>query len=139
MHIKSVAQIIDDLVDGWIPEQGWHDPFIMRCIVIRDRPPRDRFFDYIRDLGSELIDDAFSGKIIDQTNPYFIFPERHMSVGEQQLFILQLAMNQGAPQMGMITVVTSCPVIISDFYGEQVRIVVWPEDGEEKIDVSNND
>jgi hypothetical protein len=120
------------MVDGWMPERDDNFPFRVRVVVIRARPPRDPYFEYFRDIGMLSIEKALYDKpgLADkpESNLMFFFPERHMSVQEQQMFMSMLANHHQTGNIAHVDIVTSNPLILSDFRAEQIRIINWPDD-----------
>ena len=105
-------------------------PFRVRCAVIKACPPRHERFEYVRDMGMALIDKVFNGEPLRLTRLTFIFPERWMSVHEQQAFMLRLSKHPDAEQLETVDIMTSSPLIISDFFASNIQIVMFEGDEE---------
>ena len=132
--VMTGNSIVDSMAPGWKPEKdrlGLYS-FTVRCFVIRARPPRHPYFDLTREMGSGLIDKVFRNGDISRgrkdVDLAFFFPERHMSVHEQREFMNALAKHKDVSNIAHVDLVTSSPIMISDFPAEQVRIINWPED-----------
>ena len=103
-------------------------PFFVRAGCIKRRPPRHEFFEFFIDVGLGQIDQVMQHKRIRQTDLSFVFPERWLGVAEQQAFMWTLARHPDAKKIKSVDILTSSPLLISDFMQEQIRILTWPED-----------
>lgn len=105
-------------------------PFKARCTVIKARPPRHPEFEFLLEIGRSNIDKVFDltpiGK--DGETLTFFMPERHMSVQEQRMFMSYLTRNPNAGLWELVDIITSSPIMISDFPAEQVRVLSYPDD-----------
>ena len=132
--VQTPRGIVDALVDGWVPEKDEYLPFLVRVIVIPDRPPRDEYFEYFRDMGMMNIDKALYNKpglaSGPDTNLIFFFPERHMTPKEQQMFSHALANHDETENIASVDIITGNPLILSDYKKEQIRIIRFKGDEE---------
>ena len=103
-------------------------PFLARVGVCKYRPPRHPFFEYLKHLGVANIDSVLNhtGKLSGSLT--FVFPERHLSVHEQRSFMYQLIRHPTVDKISQLDIITSCPILIGDFYGEMIRILTWEDD-----------
>lgn len=135
--VTTPKGMMDEMVGGWMPNRDPNLPFSVRVAVIQTRPPRDPYFEYIVDVGKLNISRALYNEpglaVRPDTNLMFVFPERHMSVREQQMFVYGLVNHDETENIGHVDIVTSCPLILSDFRAEQVRIVTWKGDEKKYI------
>lgn len=128
--------ISGDIIEEWLgdikPEDQAHRntyPFVVRVGCVKMAAPRHERFEFIREMGSGLLDRVFGG-ITDFRKELtgtvtFIFPERHMSVHEQQSMMSALAKHTKVTQ---VDIITSSPLIIGSFHKEMIRILTWPDD-----------
>jgi hypothetical protein len=126
------AQSFKDLLDEWLgdikPEsQAHHDlyPFVVRVGIVKMAAPRHERFDLIRDSGSGNIGRLFRGNGELSETLTFVFPERHMSVHEQQSMMSVLAKHT---EVTHVDIITSSPLLISSFHNTMIRILTWPDD-----------
>ncbi len=121
--------LINDLVPDFKPYQDFLGiyPFPVRCVVVRGRPARHESFTYYLDVGRGDIDLAMYGGDLSGYLTFFM-PERHMSVHEQQRLPGELARHKDKDKITCVDIITSCPLIISNFVAEAVRIVSYPDD-----------
>jgi len=80
--------------------------------------PRHERFDIFRELGVKYIDKALNGDSIDQEHLVFVFPERHMSVHEQRAFMYNLGRNPNVKNIKSVDIISSSPLMVSDFSRE---------------------
>lgn len=104
--------------------------FKVFCSVVKARSPRHPYFEYIINIGMGDIDRVFSGETFNDNILIFIFPERHMSVHEQYAFMKKLKEHPDAlaNKIETILILTSSPLIVGNFYKEQVAILTWDDD-----------
>ena len=108
-------------------------PFKVRCGVVKRRSPRHDFFQFILDTGKENIERVLNRQPLRGNSPIdltFMFPERWMGVKEQTEFMFALSTHPNVEKIKNVDIVTSSPIIISDFMREQVRILTWADDPE---------
>lgn len=134
IQVFTAGKLIDMMVPGWEPERdglGMY-PFTLRVAVIQSRPPRHNYFEFTRDLGSGLMDKIFMNRTGMTKGPdtklVFVFPERHMSVHEQRGFMNALVNHQEVDHIIHVDIVTSSPIILSDFPNNVIQIISFPED-----------
>jgi len=113
-------------------------PFFIRCGCVKMAAPRHERFDLLRDIGSELINSVFENKEIKKVNPIFFFPERHLSVVEQQAFISALKNHRNSKDFLNIDIITSSPLIIGNFQRESILILQWNDDHKHNGTTNNN-
>ena len=108
-------------------------PFVCRIVVARDIPPRHPYFSIIREMGAApyIFDNIFQNKpesaFRKDESFMFGFPERHLSVSEQQEFTSALCKHRDAKKMKYVDIVTSSPLMISDHSKECISIISFPE------------
>jgi len=103
-------------------------PFKCRVGVIKYRPPRHKFFEYIINLGAGHIEPILYHKKFKPSSVLtFVFPERHMSVHEQRSFMFQLVKHPQVKKIKQIDILTSSPLLVGDFRAEMIRIIEWPD------------
>lgn len=107
-------------------------PFMVRVGVIKYRPPRHSCFEFLINFGVVDIEKALYHKGKLSGHLTFVFPERYMSIHEQRSFMYQICRHPTVDKITQIDIITSCPLVISDFTSEMVRIITWPEDEDEK-------
>lgn len=103
-------------------------PFFVRVGCVKRRPPRHEFFEYFIDVGLNMIDRVMEHKPIRQTDLAFVFPERWLGVAEQQAFMYTLVKHPDASKIKTVDILTSSPLLVSDFMREQILILTWPDD-----------
>ena len=92
------------------------------------RAPRDPFFEFMIDMGRMDIEDMFQTKPFRPGSLSFIFPERWMSVHEQQRFVSAIEENPTVDRLTSVDLITSSPLIIGGFHRGQIRILTWEDD-----------
>jgi hypothetical protein len=102
-------------------------PFPVRVAVVKNLPPRDELFQFALDVGREVIERIFAGKALKDDCPVFVFPERWMSVQEQHAFMQKIVELPDAGRLKGVMMITSSPLIITNFFKEQVRVVTFPD------------
>lgn len=104
-------------------------PFKVRVGCAKRRPPRHEFFEYLIDMGMPDIDKVFKNESFEgKKSLTFIFPERWMGVAEQQAFMAALSAHPEAETLEQVDIITSSPLLIGNFYKEQIRILTWDDD-----------
>lgn len=129
----SATRIVEYILgQEWQPDKQYHTEFPIRCLAIVSRPSRDDYFELFRDVGKPNIDKALYNRPGLAPKPgsvlVFVFPERHMSVGEQRNFISTLHKHSESDNIERVDLVTSSPIILSDLFANQIMTVLWPED-----------
>lgn len=103
--------------------------FQVRVAVIKARPPRHPAFDEIRDIGAGFLQHIFDGtKFRSNPNLILVFPERWMSVNETRLLMDKLHNHPQVKELKSVSIVTSSPVILTDFFAENMKIITFPDD-----------
>jgi len=104
-------------------------PFNVRVGIVQKRPPRHDYFQYMLEMGRTNIERIFDGISLGGLKELiFIFPERWMSIAEQQRFMSVIVKHPEVNTIERIDIITSAPLLISNFYSEQVRILTWEDD-----------
>lgn len=128
-NITSISQLIDSWLEDIDPNAAKPTyPFGLRVGCVKMAAPRHERFDFIRELGAELFEKVFSNTPIDLEHLVFVFPERHLSVHEQQAFTYVLSKHVSAKTFKVIDIITSSPLIIGGFARESIRILTWSDD-----------
>jgi hypothetical protein len=106
-------------------------PFKVRVGCVKRRPPRHVFFEYALEMGRLYIERILDGSSLDGAKELtFIFPERWMNVAEQQKFMYAMLKHPEAGTIKKVDIITSSPLLISNFFREQIRILTWDDDGD---------
>jgi len=104
-------------------------PFKVRVGCVKKRPPRHDYFQYILEMGRMNIERILDGSSLNDAEELtFIFPERWMSVHEQQKFMYAMIKHPESNSITKVDIITSSAVLISNFYNEQIRILTWEDD-----------
>lgn len=103
-------------------------PFDLRVGCVKMAAPRHERFDFVRDMGADLIDSVFTGKPFTGTQLTFVFPERHLGVHEQQAFMQALLQNPNIKNIKSLDLITSSALIIGNFSRDSIRILTWGDD-----------
>ena len=131
-HIQSAGDLFEEFLGdiSYPPdsEAGKLFPFFVRLGVIKRRPPRHPYFEYIIDMGRADIEKICNKEPIDKSHLTFVFPERWLGVAEKQAFMSLITENPSVEQIKQVDIVTNEPMIVGNFYSQQVRVVTWPED-----------
>lgn len=131
MQITSLKKWLDEKLDSIDTNDSnvlnIH-PYQVRFGCVKMCAPRHERFDNFRDIGSNLIEKVLNGEHIDQENLVFIFPERHMGVHEQRAFMYNLSQNPNVENIKSVDIISSSPIMVSDFAKEQIRILTWDDD-----------
>ena len=127
--ITTIASLLDSWLGDIDPETGKvHYPFGWRIGCVKMASPRHERFDLVRDVGSLLVDQIFNNQSLSDGHLTFVFPERHMSVHEQQAFTHALTKHKDAGKITQVDMITSSPLIIGSFNRECIRILSWEDD-----------
>jgi len=130
----TVCTPLEELFEGFPEEMTEREnrdiyPFRVRCACVRARPPRHPYFDMLHDMGAAHIDSIlYGGKLRDPSSLTFVFPERWMGVHEQQRFMSQMCKHRQVSEIKRVDLVTSSPLMLSDFLKDQIRICTWDDD-----------
>jgi len=133
---------IQDQFDEWLGDISYTKEdrpcetykFWIRVGCVKAAPARHERFDFIREMGAGHVDDVFEGNPLPE-HLTFVFPERHMSVHEQQAFMYVLNKHPDvlSGKVKTMDMLTSCALMISSFHREQILILQW-EDDEKYLD-----
>jgi len=128
---------LQDQFDEWLgginytkEDRPWETyKFWIRVGCVKACPPRHERFDLIREMGIGHIRDIFAGNPLPE-HMTFVFPERHMSVHEQQAFmsVLNKHPDVTSGKVKTMDMLTSCALMISSFHREQILILEWSDD-----------
>lgn len=135
MNIGSLGSILEELLGSinYNPADSDMYPFFVRLGCVKYRPPRHEFFDYFREMGSQdLIPIIYHKKVRMPSHLVLIFPERHLSVHEQQSMMSRINSHPQVDELKQVDIITSCPLIVSDFLNYMCVILTWPDDEKEK-------
>lgn len=131
MKTISLKEWFEELLgDIKVSEQKNNDsyPFQVRFGCVKMAAPRHERFDIVRDIGTNIIDKIFNRESINESHLFFVFPERHLSVHEQQTFMYNLIRNPNIKNIKSVDIISSSPLMVSDFHREQIRILTWDDD-----------
>ncbi len=135
MQVMSGAQIMDEMLGDIVypkdSSAGKLYKFQARVGVVKRRPPRHEYFDFIRDMGMVDVARVFKGESFEGKKCLtFIFPERWMGVVEEQAFTSVLNKHPEVDSIEQVDIITSSPMLVGSFHREQIRILTWPDDHE---------
>lgn len=129
------ASTIADLFEEWLGDISEADQrtgdiykFPVRVGCVKMAAPRHERFEFVREMGYTDIDRVFNKKPFGKDVLTFVFPERHMSVHEQQAFMARLNDHPDAANLKRVDILTSSPIQISSFHREMIRILTWADD-----------
>jgi hypothetical protein len=132
MGITTIADIFDNMLSSIdYPKDspaGQLYPFKVRCGVVKRRPPRHEFFQYIVDMGKENIERVLEHQPLIEEVLTFVFPERWMNVKEQNEFMAIISTHPNVEKIKRVDVLTSSPILIGSFRAKQIRILTWGDD-----------
>ena len=130
-----MVQTVGNLLEEWLGDISEKDsltgnlyPFKVRVGVVKMAAPRHERFEYALEMGRGDIDKVFDGVPFSSTGLVFMFPERHMSVHEQRGFMSTLTKHPDVGKITNVDILTSSPLMISDFHSEMIRILTWEDD-----------
>ena len=104
-------------------------PFKVRCGIIKYRPPRHEFFQWMKEMGAEYIEPIFKGDLFNPSSVLtFVFPERFMSVHEEREFTDFLHNHPEVDKIKQVDILTRSPILLSCFKREMMRIITWEDD-----------
>jgi len=104
-------------------------PFKCRVGVIKYRPPRHEFFQFIMTLGHNAIHPIlYHEKFSMPSQLTLVFPESQMSVHEERSFMYQLTRHPQVGELQQMDLITKSPMMVGDFKADMIRVVTWPED-----------
>ena len=97
--------------------------FDIRVVVARATPPRHpRFYPFL-ETGMKQVERTMEGIPLSCEKVIFYFPERWLSVVEQREFMYKLETVNKGLNLKRVDLLTSCPVMITDFFNEQILII----------------
>jgi len=130
MSITSGTQFFDNLLGDIDKDQSsFSHKLTYRVGCVKMRAPRDPMWEYMIEIGRGFINDIFDSKKIPGSGDIaFVFPERYLSVHEQQRFVTALEDLPGSESITCVDIITSSPLLISSFHSEQIRILTWDDD-----------
>lgn len=132
---------LQKVFDSWCPgipnesdENFWRDvielySFRLRVVVSKDIPPRHSTFSWIRGMGVTKFDEIFQQEVRLPDSWLLGFPERHISIDEQQKlikYLVDINKKQNCV-MKQLDIVTQSPYIISDSLSKIVSIIAFKE------------
>lgn len=139
MSVRTVVQA-GDLFSKYFPleaylEQLKHCPHIQKVypdfpiqvLVVKDIPPRHEMFELERDFGSGFLEDIMEMRSLPAGKLLFYFPERWLSVEEQRLFMWAIMANPTRKKITLLQLLTSSPMMVSDFHREMIMVISRPE------------
>lgn len=136
MALSSLADQFDNWLGGInYPKDSFAGqlyPFWHRVGIVQKAPPRHERFEFMIDMGLPDIERVFTGEPLSSEHLTFVFPERYMSVHEQQAFMAVLNKHPDAVsgRIKTMDMLTSCSLLISSFHKEAILILNWPDDDE---------
>lgn len=126
MSITSIKAVFDEWLGSINPNA--YTKYNLRVGCVKMASPRDSKFDFIREYGYQDIISIFENKPFSSNDLTFVFPERHMSVHEQQAFMHKLEQHPDFEDIKSIDIITSSPLIIGAFRRESINILTWSND-----------
>jgi hypothetical protein len=124
-----------EMFEEWLGDISENDeftkrlyPFFLRVGVVKMAAPRHERFDFVREMGYDNINRIFNHMSLQPGKLTFVFPERHMSVHEQRSFMSMLRYHPDVDKITAVDIITSSPIMISDFVNTSIRILTWPDD-----------
>lgn len=140
MIVTSAASLFDEWLGDIQPQPQYDDGFnniFWRIGCVKMSAPRHPRFDYFLGMGTAAIDQLFNSGNLESDILTFVFPERHMSVHEQQKFTWAIDKHKDVSKIKRIDMLTSSPLIIGGFHREQIRILTWEDDAKYNGDNAN--
>lgn len=125
--VTSAGSFIEELL-GDITEPDDIYPFMVRVGCVKMAAPRHERFQYFLEMGSADIDRVFDGRPFNKPTLTFFFPERHMGVHEQHAFMDTLVKHPHVDEVKHVDIITSSPMMISNFHNWSIRILTWADD-----------
>lgn len=128
---SSIADLFDDMlgdINYKVDTMNLY-PFKCRVGVIKYRPPRHTFFEYIINMGANDIQPILYHEEFGMPSQLtFVFPEAHMSVHEERSFMYQLSRHPQVGELQQMDLITKSPMMVGDFKADMIRVLTWPED-----------
>lgn len=138
MPITSAASLFEEWLGSIKPQSEWtknaqitktiENNIFWRVGCVKMSAPRHPRFEYFLGLGTAAIDQLFNGGTFESEVLTFMFPERYMSVHEQQRFTYEIGKHKDVGKIKRIDMLTSSPLVIGGFHREQIRILTWDDD-----------
>ena len=125
--ISRASDLIEEALGDIDYEPGELFPFFVRVGCVKMAAPRHPRFEYYLNFGRSDIDKVFTGEPL-TGNLLFVFPERFMSVHEQQQFMATLKKHRAANHIDRLDLITSSPLLVGSFKREMIRILTWEDD-----------
>ena len=126
-RLISGGQFVEEML-GDITQKDDLYPFMVRVGCVKMAAPRHERFDFYREMGYGDIARVFDGSRFGKSYLTFFFPERHMSVHEQQAFMSTLTKHPHVDEITHMDLVTSSPLLIGNFHNFSIRILTWDDD-----------
>jgi hypothetical protein len=126
--IITLKQWFDQLLSSVEPTPMSDFDFPVRVGCVKMASPRDARFSEVLGVGMPLIDAVFNRTPFKVEHLSFVFPERYMSVHEQQGFMRALLQNPSIENIKSLDIITSSPLMVGDFKKEQIAIITWHDD-----------
>ncbi len=131
---QSLAEVIEQYFEK-IPTSSKltkivYPHFNVRVAVIKKRSPRHPAFDLFRDMGKELLEIFLKNKPFKRMpkDVVLVFPERWLSVQESTALMKSIHNHPQAKELDRVSLITSSPIILTDFPAECMRILTFPDD-----------
>lgn len=121
---------IEEYLSDIKPQPQYSDIYgdvFYRVGCVKMAAPRHERFEFILNMGYASIDRVFGNKPLSGSLT-FVFPERFMSVHEQQAFVSVIHKHKDIDKIKQIDILTSSPLLIGNFHREQIRILTWEDD-----------
>lgn len=127
--VVSASDRIEEMLGDidYDPEELGLYPFMVRVGCVKMAAPRHERFEYLINFGQSHVSSVFNGTPLG-SEMLFMFPERFMSVHEQQQFMSTLKKHPSAEGFTKVDIITSSPLIIGNFMRQMIRILTWEDD-----------
>lgn len=131
-QVQSIASVfdgwckcIDQTSEFYIEECMKTYGFLLRVVVSKDIPPRHSMFSWIRGMGVTKFDEIFQGKVHFPSDWLIAFPERHISIDEQQKLIHQICKvnDKNKRPLKKLDILTQSAFIMSDTKADCMSII----------------
>lgn len=131
--MESTESFFNKMIGDIQPIDHGNNNIYYRVGCVKMSAPRHERWEWVLNFGLGDIDKIFEGtESLNVPVLTFVFPERFMSVHEQQGFISCLEAHPQARGIEQVDILTSSPLIISSFRREQIRIVTFDDDHKHK-------
>lgn len=97
--------------------------FDVRVVVAKTMSPRHPSFYPFLEVGMDLIERTMACIPLNCEKATFYFPERWLAVVEQREFMFKLETTNMGLNLKKADILTSSPIMISDFFQEQILII----------------